>query len=297
MTTQAMARRQDDHRTGLRAIADLMRISRQYGTLLVMLPTLWSLFLAADGRPSFSLLLIFILGSFIMRSAGCVINDMADRNFDPLVERTKGRPLASNRLSMRSALAVLAILLSIALGLALMLNRSALLLSVVGALLATLYPFTKRFIQMPQAVMGVAFGWGSVIAWAAVNETVEVQAWLIFAATALWATAYDTLYALQDIDDDRKIGVKSSAIFFCERTIPAVSLLYAGMVALLLTVGVLSNLGAAYYGGLAATAVLLGRQVARVKASPDRDTAFAAFKANVTVGFVVLLGLVVDLHI
>ncbi|MDH4099860.1 MAG: UbiA family prenyltransferase, partial [Nitrospirota bacterium] len=210
MTTDTMA----TSSVRIQAVSDLMRIPRQYGTLLVMLPTLWSLFLAADGRPSLSLLLIFIFGSFIMRSAGCVINDMADRNFDPLVERTKGRPLASNRMSVRAALIVLAALLSIALGLAFMLNRTAFLLCFPGALLAMIYPFTKRYIQIPQAVMGIAFGWGSVIAWAAVRGTVEIQAFLIFFATALWATAYDTLYALQDIDDDRKIGVKSSAIFF-----------------------------------------------------------------------------------
>lgn len=291
MTTDAMPG--DSAR--IRVVADLMRIPRQYGTLLVMLPTLWSLFLAADGRPSLSLLLIFVFGSFVMRSAGCVINDMADRNFDPLVERTKERPLASKRMSLNQALLVLAALLSIALGLAFMLDRTAFLLCFPGAFLALIYPFTKRYIQVPQAVMGIAFGWGSVIAWAAVRGTVEMQAFLIFIATALWATAYDTLYALQDIEDDRKIGVKSSAIFFGTHVLPVVSLLYVGMVLVLLGVGFLSNLGAAYYGGLAAAGVLLARQVTRVKASPDRETAFAAFKANVTVGFVVLLGLVVDL--
>lgn len=281
-------------REKIRALLDLIRFTRPVGTYLVLFPTLWSLFLAGNGRPPLHLIIIFSLGSFIMRSAGCAINDLADRNFDDKVERTKDRPLASGRLNIKEALFVFALLVSVAFLLALMLNRPAFYLCLVGLFLATAYPFMKRFIHVPQAFMGIAFGWGSIIAWAALRGRVELPAVLIFLATALWATAYDTIYALQDIEDDRKIGVKSSAIFFGRHAVVAVSLLYSGTVAILINLGIISGLGIVYYAAIAAMAANFIFQAVSVNASPDRDTAFRAFKSNVRIGAILLVGIVLD---
>lgn len=281
----------------IKAFLDLIRFTRPVGTYLVMFPTLWSLFLAANGRPPLVLVAVFSFGSLIMRSAGCAINDFADREFDGRVERTKGRPLASGRLRVGEALVLFAILIAIAFFLAFMLNRIAFYLCFVGLFLAVSYPFMKRYIHVPQAYMGVAFGWGSIIAWAAVRNAVELPAILIFFATALWATAYDTVYALQDIEDDRKIGIKSSAIFFGEYAIPAVSVLYAGTVLILIWLGILAGLGQLYYLALLAVAAIFVYQMMAVKASPDRETAFRAFKSNVRIGAVLLIGIVLDLMI
>ena len=281
-------------REKIRALLDLIRFTRPVGTYLVLFPTLWSLFLAGSGRPPLMLIIIFSLGSFIMRSAGCAINDFADREFDGKVERTKGRPLASGRLNVKEALFTFALLISIAFVLALMLNRLAFYLCFVGLFLATSYPFMKRFIHVPQAFMGIAFGWGAIIAWAAVRGRVEFPAVLIFLATALWATAYDTIYALQDIEDDRKIGVRSSAIFFGKHAVAVVSFLYAGTVALLLLLGIMSGLGPVYYIALTAMAAIFAYQAVSVNASPDRETAFKAFKSNVRIGAILLAGIVLD---
>lgn len=284
-------------REKIRALSDLIRFSRPVGTYLVLFPTLWSLFLAGNGRPPLALIVIFSLGSFIMRSAGCAINDFADREYDGKVERTKERPLASGRLKVWEALITFAILIGIAFSLSLMLNRLAFYLCFVGLFLATAYPFTKRFIHLPQAFMGVAFGWGSIIAWAAVRNNIELPALLIFLATALWATAYDTVYALQDIDDDRKIGVKSSAIFFGRYAITAVAGLYAGTVSLLIWLGLLAGLGFIYYLALLAISAIFIHQVRSIKTSPDRETAFRAFKSNVEIGALVLAGIIFDLMV
>ncbi len=281
-------------REKIRALLDLIRFARPVGTYLVLFPTLSSLFLAGNGRPPLMLIIIFSLGSFIMRSAGCAINDFADREFDDKVERTKGRPLASGRLTVKEALFTFILLITVAFILALMLNRLAFYLCFAGLFLATSYPFMKRFIQIPQAFMGIAFGWGAIIAWAAVRDRVELPAVLIFLATAFWATAYDTIYAIQDIEDDRKIGVRSSAIFFGKHAVTVVSSLYAGTVALLLLIGIISRLGPVYYTSLAAIAAIFAHQAVSVNASPDRETAFRAFKSNVSVGAILLAGIVFD---
>lgn len=281
-------------REKIRALLDLIRFTRPVGTYLVLFPTLWSLFLAGSGRPPLMLIIIFSLGSFIMRSAGCAINDFADREFDGKVERTKERPLASGRLNVKEALFTFVLLISIAFVLALMLNRLAFYLCFVGLFLATAYPFMKRFIHVPQAFMGIAFGWGAIIAWAAVRDRVEFPAVLIFLATALWATAYDTIYALQDIEDDRKIGVRSSAIFFGKHAVAAVSFLYAGTVALLLLLGIISGLGPVYYIALTTMSAIFLYQAVSVNASSDRETAFKAFKSNVRIGAILLAGIVLD---
>jgi len=203
----------------LRLIAELIRLPNQTGTLLLMLPTLWALVLASHGRPDPLLLVIFIAGSFLMRSAGVILNDAADRRLDRQVDRTRTRPLASGRLSLATAFAVLLVLLGIAGSLLFLLDRLALLLSPVALLLAAGYPFAKRILPLPQAVLGVAFGWGVVMAWAAARGTLDPQAWLLFAGTIAWAVAYDTIYALQDLSDDRRIGIRSSSTSHTRSTI------------------------------------------------------------------------------
>lgn len=279
----------------IKTLLDLIRFNRPVGTYLVLFPTLWSLFLAGNGRPPLYLIIIFSLGSLIMRSAGCAINDIADREIDGKVERTKGRPLVSGRLNVKAAVITFTLLITMAFILALMLNRLAFYLCFVGLLLATSYPFMKRFIHIPQAFMGIAFGWGAIIAWAAVRDAIELPAVLIFFATALWASGYDTIYALQDIEDDRRIGVKSSAIFFGRHAVSVVSFLYTGTVTILAVLGFISGLGPVYYTSLVAMAVILIYHSVRVINYPCRETAFRSFKSNVNIGGIVLAGIIFDL--
>ena len=280
----------------IRAIADLIRLSKQYGTLLLLLPTLWSLMLASEGRPPLSILLIFVAGCFLMRSAGCVVNDMADMEFDRFVERTKTRPLASGRLTRKEAFLVFLVLSLAAFSLVLLLlNRLTILLSFVAIALAVVYPFVKRVSHLPQLVLGVAFGWGAIMAWAAVRETVELPAILIFLANVCWSTAYDTIYALMDIDDDRRIGVKSTAILFGRHVYTITLLFFAGTILFLALLGVYRSLGPFYFSGLSIGMVVFILQVYMVKRSPDRDTAFKAFVSNVIAGSIILLGLSLDL--
>ncbi len=198
-----------------------------------MLPTLWALILANAGRPPVSLLAVFIAGSFIMRSLGVVLNDLADRDVDRQVARTKTRPLAAGTLSLRQGWALAAVLLVSAAALVMALNPLALLLSPVGLLLAALYPYAKRMVQLPQAVLGIAFGWGAIMAWAASRAQLASPAWALFGATICWAIAYDTIYALQDRDDDARIGVKSAAILFGSYAWIAVGMFLAAMLVLL----------------------------------------------------------------
>ena len=186
----------------LHHVAQLIRLPNQTGTYLLMLPTLWTLVLASRGIPPAELVIIFAAGSFLMRSAGVVLNDMADRSIDRHVTRTQTRPLASGLLGIPEAIATLIVLLALTVGLLTFLNRFTVLLSPVALLLAALYPFSKRYIHLPQAVLGLAFGWGVIMAWAAVRNTLDAPVWLIYAATICWAIAYDTTYALQDQADD-----------------------------------------------------------------------------------------------
>jgi len=277
------------------AVADLIRLSKQYGTLLLMMPTLWSLVVASHGMPSLELLLIFSLGSFVMRSAGCILNDIADRRFDPFVARTKDRPLASGRLTVTEAFVVLGILILVAFGLVVRLNRLALLLSPVGILLAVLYPYTKRYLPFPQFFLGLAFGWGAIMAWAAVRNTVELPAYLIFAANIFWAMAYDTLYAVTDKEDDLKLGLKSTAILFGRHAWWMVGLLLAGFVGSLFLVGWAARLNYIYYLYLLIVGWYCLYQTLTIKKSPDGQTAFALFKSNVGVGFFLLSGFLMAL--
>lgn len=279
------------------AVSDLIRLDKQYGTLLVLWPTLWSLFIASGGAPSGRLLVIFILGTFLMRSAGCAINDIADRRFDPMVERTRGRPLASGRLRVGEALFVFAALSALAFVLVLFLNRLTIILSFAGIALAGTYPFVKRVSHLPQMVLGMAFGWGAVMAWAAVAGTVSPVALLIFAANVFWSMAYDTIYALMDMEDDIKIGVKSTAILFGGGVYRALDLMYAAFIVLMAAAGLMAGLGGLYYTGLALAFAAFLWVVRSVRRDPARPTAFRGFLANAAVGGVMLLFIIVDTNL
>ncbi len=281
-------------REKLAAVADLIRLDRQYGTLLLLAPTLWSLVIASSGRPSPFHLIVFIAGTFLMRSAGCVVNDLADRDFDRHVERTKGRPLADGRLTPTEALAVFTALILPAFGLVLLLNRITILLSVAGLVIAVAYPFTKRFTHLPQFVMGVAFSWGSLMAWTAARGRMEAPAILIFLANLSWAASYDTVYALMDRDDDARIGVKSTALLFGEKTWLAVAILLVASTAALAGLGWVAGLGRVYYVSLAIVVALFADQVIRIRGTADRAALFSTFKANVRIGFVILIGIALD---
>ncbi len=281
----------------LQAISDLVRLPRQQGTLLLLWPTLWSLFIAADGRPGSDLLAIFIAGTFLMRSAGCSMNDIADRGFDPHVERTKERPLANKRLSVMEAAIVMAVLSIAAFALVLQLNRLTVTLSFVGLALAAIYPFVKRFSHFPQVVLGMAFGWGAVMAWSAVRDEVSLVAVLIFLSNIFWATAYDTIYALMDRDDDIRIGVKSTAIFFGNSVYKALVICYICFAVLLGAAASLMAMGPVFWAGLVITLGLMLAIVAMVKKDPSRQTAFKGFEANALLGGILLLFISIDLNL
>jgi 4-hydroxybenzoate polyprenyltransferase len=272
-------------------VSRLVRLPSQTGTWLLMLPTLWALVLASKGSPPWPLLLIFMLGSFVMRSAGVILNDLADRSLDRQVTRTRQRPLASGAMSPRQALVVLALLLAVAVLLVLQLNRVTLLLSPIGFLLAALYPFAKRVVHVPQAVLGIAFGWGTIMAWTASRGRIESAAWLTFGATICWAVAYDTIYALQDREDDRRIGIKSSALYFGSRTWMAVGAAAGVMLALLAIAGATLAIGGIAYGVLAAVGVWFARQVNEIRKPVSPARAFELFRQHAWIGTVVLGGL------
>lgn len=284
-------------RTKLAAVSDLIRLPKQYGTLLLMAPALWSLVIASEGRPSWRLLIVFVVGAFVMRSAGCVLNDLADRGFDGRVARTKDRPIVSGRLTPGEALGVAAALSFVALLLALLLTPLALALSVVGFLLAAVYPLMKRVISIPQAVMGAAFGWGALLAWAAVRNEIGLPAVVIFLATVCWAAGYDTIYAMLDRDDDLRIGVRSSAVLFGPYAWAGVGALLAMAVAGLIVLGILVPLGVAYAITLVGVSAVFGYQTWRLRRGLDRVGTFALFRSHAIIGLVILAGIVTDLAI
>ncbi len=269
----------------------LVRGDRPIGILLLLWPTWWALWLAADGLASRRLWLIFTVGVWLTRSAGCVINDYADRWLDPQVERTKSRPLATGAVSGREALLVFAVLMLAAFALVLMTNRLTVYLSVAGALLAASYPYLKRHTYLPQVYLGIAFGWGIPMAFAATHGTVPALAWLLFIANVVWATAYDTWYAMVDRDDDVRAGAKSTAILFGEADLAAQAVLYALFLATLVLVGVRATLAPAYYVGLAIVAMLVAWEF-RIARRRDRDGCFRAFLHNNWIGATVFAGLV-----
>ena len=294
---QRDARPESAIKAKLIAISDLLRLPKQYGTLLLMAPALWSLVIASDGAPSWRLLAVFVAGAFVMRSAGCVLNDLADRNFDGRVERTKDRPLASGRLTPGEALAVGAVLSVAALLLALTLNPLAIGLSVVGFALAAVYPLMKRVIAMPQAVMGAAFGWGALLAWAAVRNEIASPAVLIFLATVCWAAGYDTIYAMMDRDDDLKIGVRSSAILFGQHAWAGVGALLGLAMIGFVGLGVSVPLGPVYVATMAVVAAAFAYQTWRLKQGAERAAIFRLFRSHAWIGLLIFGGIIIDCSI
>lgn len=277
------------------ALARLIRLPNQSGTYLLLLPSLWALTLAAGGVPPLKLLLVFIGGSFLMRSAGVIMNDLADQGFDRQVTRTKARPLASGELSRRQAYILLGLLLVVAASLLLTLPPLVAWLSPIAVGLAALYPFSKRWIHIPQAMLGIAFGWGTIMAWAAVREQIDLSAWLLFGATALWAIAYDTIYAVQDLEDDRRVGVKSAALYLGASLHRGVGLALASMLALLVIAGWLNQLQWPYYFMLAAVGGFFMTQVRRLQQPVSPAEAFAMFRNHMWAGIAILFGLLVGL--
>lgn len=275
--------------------AQLMRLHRPIGTLLLLWPTLWALWFAADGVPDAKSLLIFCVGVLLMRSAGCVINDYLDRGFDPHVARTRTRPIAAGRVKPREALVLFVSLCLVAFSLVLTLNRFTVALSFVAVLLAVSYPLFKRWTHLPQIYLGVTFGWGIPMAFAAQTDSLPPLAWWLLAANISWVLAYDTAYAMADRADDLKIGVKSTAILFGDYDRLLIGLFHAGALALLAGVGFMSGRGMLYYAGLVIAAGIAVQQQFVIR---DRDpqACFRVFLENNRWGAVVFIGLVLDYY-
>ena len=279
-----------------RSYITLARLDRPVGIYLVLWPALWALWLASSGVPSLYLLFVFIFGAVLMRSAGCVINDYADRNFDGHVERTCNRPLATGAISAKEALVYFGILCFIAFLLVLSLNTLTVILSLGAVFLATLYPFMKRHTYWPQAFLGAAFAWAIPMAFSAVQNDVPWQVWPIFIVTMVWSLIYDTAYAIGDMKDDLKIGVKSTAILFADKLVPIIGLFQVVMLLLLIWIGVLFTLGEIYYVGLVIVAVWFVYDLIRLNKKED-DLAFKVFIQNHWVGFIILVSIALDLAI
>lgn len=270
----------------------MMRVDRPVGTLLLLWPTLAALWLAADGVPPVGILAAFVVGTFLARSAGCVINDIADRKLDAHVARTRDRPLATGEVSLPAALVLLAILAVACLAIVLTLNRLAQALTLGGALVAAVYPFLKRWTHWPQAALGIAFSWGIPMAFAAVNGAVSGAAWLLFAASLVWIVAYDTMYAMVDRDDDLGVGIKSTAILFGRADRLIVAVLQLVVLLMLLGLGTVLALGPAYYMAVVVIGGLFVYQQRLIRGR-ERDRCFRAFGNNVWVGFALFAGTVV----
>ena len=279
--------------TQLRNYGKLMRVDKPIGIWLLMWPTLWALWLAGEGHPDAGLFVIFVVGVFVMRSAGCVLNDYVDRKIDPYVERTRTRPIASGAVAPMEALILFVALSLIAIGLATMLNRPARMLAIVAAGLTVAYPFIKRFVSIPQFVLGAAFGWAVPMAFAAQTGQTSQLAWLVFGTALIWAVIYDTFYAMVDREDDRKIGVKSTALLFGDVDLFVIAGLQVLMLAALVLIGLRAELGFWYYLSVAGAAGLMAyhQWLAR-----DRQPAgcFAAFLHNHNIGLVIFIGIVLN---
>jgi len=270
-----------------------MRLDKPIGILLLLWPTLWALLIAAQGMPDWKMLLIFITGTVLMRSAGCVMNDIADHQFDGLVERTQFRPLPSSEVSKKEAYLLAAVLSLMAFGLVLVLNALTIKLSFLALFLAASYPLTKRFFAMPQAYLGIAFGFGIPMAFAATNNHIPAVAWVLLLANIFWAIAYDTEYAMVDREDDLKIGIKSSAITFGRFDVSAVMACYAITLALLAWAGHLVSMGAVYYAGLAGAVVVAIYHYTLIRGR-DRKNCFNAFLGNNWFGLSVFAGVIIN---
>lgn len=277
----------------LQAYSRLMRIDKPIGTLLLMWPTLWALWLANMAVPPISVLVVFVLGVIVMRAAGCVINDYADRKVDGHVQRTQNRPLPSGAVSSKEAKYLFVGLALVAFVLVLTMNLMTILLSVVGLALAWVYPFMKRYTHLPQVVLGAAFGWAIPMAWAAVSESLPFVCWLVFIANICWTVAYDTQYAMVDRDDDLKIGVKSTAILFGRFDKMIIGLLQLATLILMAWVGLLLQLNGAFYWSLLLAAALFVHQQ-RLIAQRERQPCFQAFLNNNYVGLVLFIGVLMN---
>ncbi len=271
----------------------LMRLDKPIGTLLLLWPTLWALWLAAEGRPNLLMVWIFAMGTLLMRSAGCVMNDIADWRFDPEVKRTRARPIAAGEVSRREGAILASVLTLMAFGLVLTLNRLTILLSFVALALAATYPLTKRFFALPQAYLGIAFGFGIPMGYAAVLGSIPPAGWALLAANIFWAIAYDTEYAMVDRDDDIRIGIKTAAITFGRFDVAAVMLCYGAMLAILAGIGGTLGMGSLYYSGLAAAAALMIYHYGLIRGR-DRDACFKAFNHNNWVGGAIFAGILAD---
>jgi 4-hydroxybenzoate polyprenyltransferase len=277
--------------TQLRNYGKLMRVDKPIGFYLLLWPCLWALWLAGEGHPDQGLFVVFVVGVFIMRSAGCVLNDWVDRKIDPYVERTRTRPIASGAVAPMEALVLFVALGLIAVGLASMLNRPAQLLAIVAAALTVIYPFVKRYVSIPQFILGAAFGWAVPMAFAAQTGETPQLAWLVFATALVWAVIYDTFYAMCDREDDLKVGVKSTAILFGDVDLFVIAGLQLVMLFALIFIGLRAELGFWYYLSVAAAATLMAyhQWLARDRQAPG---CFAAFLNNHLIGAVVFIGIV-----
>ena len=274
----------------LDAYERLIRLDKPIGTLLLLWPTLWAVWLAADGKPGAGIVVIFVVGTLLMRSAGCAVNDFADRNYDPYVERTRLRPLAAREIAPWEALVVGAILAAAAFGLVLHLNRFALVLSFLGLAIAATYPYAKRVFALPQAYLGIAFGFGIPMAYAAVQDQLPLECWLLLAANVFYAFAYDTEYAMVDRADDAKLGIRTSALTLGRWDVAGVMASYALMLALLALMGALRDLSWPYYLGLASAGAMMVYHWTLIR-DRSREGCFKAFRHNNWVGAAVFAGI------
>jgi 4-hydroxybenzoate polyprenyltransferase len=272
---------------------ELTRLDKPIGIWLLLWPTLWALWIASHGRPDGRLFIIFVVGTVLMRSAGCAINDYADRSFDPRVERTRNRPLAAGRITTVEALLLFAALSLTALSLVLQLNKLTLLFALGGAGLAVTYPFIKRFLSVPQLYLGITFGWGIPMAFSAQLERVPRVAWLLLLANMLWVTVYDTMYAMVDRSDDVRIGVRSTAILFGDSDRHIIAALQVLTLLSLYLVGGMMRMSPWYYAGLAAGALFFLHHLWLIRAR-DRDGCFRAFLNNHYFGMAVFLGIALN---
>lgn len=277
----------------INAYERLMRLDKPIGILLLLWPTLWALMIAGNGKPEVSVLCIFLIGTVLMRSAGCVLNDIADRRFDGQVTRTKERPLARGEVSVKEAYVLASVLSAVAFVAVCFLNTLTISLSVMALFLAASYPYMKRWIVIPQAYLGIAFGFGVPMAFAALLNQVPLVAWVLLFANIAWSIAYDTAYAMVDREDDKTIGIYSSALFFGQYDVLAIMLCYAIMLGLLGYAGQLSNLGLPYYLGLLVVVGLISYQFFLLKARNSADC-FKAFMHNNWIGLVIGLAILAD---
>jgi 4-hydroxybenzoate polyprenyltransferase len=274
----------------------LMRLDKPIGTLLLLWPTLWAQWLASNGRPEGRFVWVFALGTLLMRSAGCVMNDIADLHYDSEVKRTRDRPLATGAVTRREAIVLAAALTSLSFLLVLSMNRLTILLSFIAFALAATYPLTKRFLAVPQAYLGIAFGFGIPMSYAAILNQIPAEGWWLLLANIAWAVAYDTEYAMVDRDDDLRIGIKTAAITFGRREVMAVMICYGAMLLLLAAVGLHHQLSVAYYLGLSAAAALMAYHYRLIR-ERDGEACFRAFNHNTWVGAVIFAGIVADFAI